>query len=398
MPRFSKKIDFAIMIISAIVVLGLVAWSRPLPQVRPDFYVQKTTPASGTPNLAWPNGAQAAIGAEGYGLLTSSGPARPVPTASVAKTITALAVLKQKPLQLGQQGPMITITAEDQAIFDSYYSEDGSVVAVTPGEQLSERQALEAMMLPSANNMADTLARWAFGSISAYASYANQFVGGLGIKDTHISDASGFSPSTTSTAADLVRIGQLAVQDPVLSSIISEQQADIPVAGTVHNVNWLLGVDGINGIKTGNTDQAGGVFLYSALRMIDNRQVTLIGAVMGAPTLEEAMTDSRALLASTPAGFSITDLAAKDQAVGRYQLPWGKTVPITTTAAVSLLDWTPKSPVLNLSASTASTLKTGQIVGTYYASSGIDKTSVKLQAAKDSGSPPWLWRLFTRYF
>jgi D-alanyl-D-alanine carboxypeptidase (penicillin-binding protein 5/6) len=263
-----------------ILILGVIGWFAPIPASTPRFFASPPPSNILAPPLNWPPGGQAALGVKGAGVLDSYGQQNSVPTASVAKVFTALAVLKQKPLSPGQSGPLIAISQADLDSYESYYAAGGSLAPVALGEQLSERQALEAMLLPSANNMADTLARWAFGSIDNYLAYINQFNAKFGLKQTHIADASGFSASTVSSAENLVKIGQLVLADPVLASIVNEQQATIPVAGAVHNTNWLLGFNGINGINTGNTDQAGVCYIFSTDQQVVGRKLTIVGAVM----------------------------------------------------------------------------------------------------------------------
>ena len=175
--------------------------------------------------------------------------------ASEAKLITALAVLKKYPLALNQAGPAITLGPSDVAIYDKYQSENGSDLVVVNGEKLTEYQMLQAMLLPSADNIADSLAIWAFGSLTDYTVFANQYVKSQGLSETTVgSDASGFDPSSMTTAANLVNIGQLVMTNPVLASIVGQPTATgFPVVGTIKNVNLVLGKDNIIGIKTGNT-------------------------------------------------------------------------------------------------------------------------------------------------
>jgi D-alanyl-D-alanine carboxypeptidase (penicillin-binding protein 5/6) len=196
---------------------------------------------------------------------------------------------------------------------------------VSAGEQISEAQMLEAVMLPSANNMADSLAVWAFGSLDAYKAAATQYVSSLGLTNTHIgSDASGFSPSTSSTAHDLVILGEQAMQNPVLRHIVSQPTAsDVPGLSTVKNVNFLLGSNGIIGIKTGNTDQAGGVYLSAATANVNDQSVTIVTALVGAPTLFQALQNSVPLIISAQSNFVAAKLLSQQANVGEYRLPWG---------------------------------------------------------------------------
>lgn len=150
------------------------------------------------------------------------------------------------------------------------------------GEQLSEYQMLEAMMLPSADNMADSLAIWAYGSLPAYQAAANQYLANHNINDTHVGvDASGLDPSTVSTAHDLVLLGEAAMQNAVLAEIVAKPSVNgFPLMGTISNTNTLLGQNGIVGAKTGNTDQAGGVFVFAAnYNDANGQELSVVGAV-----------------------------------------------------------------------------------------------------------------------
>lgn len=290
--------------------------------------------------LAWPAVGSAAVGAVGYGVLAVTGTDTPRPTASTAKLITALTVLERYPLAVGQPGPTLTMTPADVTLFQQYYAQGGSEVLVAAGEQLSEYQALEAVLVPSADNMADTLATWAYGSIPNYLVAANGLVVGLGMTQTVVAgDASGLLPTTTSTPRDLVVLGEAALANPVIAQIVTEESVTLPVAGTVRNFNRLLGVDGIDGIKTGNTDQAGGVFIFTATQAVGSGSVRIVGAVMGAPTLRQAFAGSTALLASARANFVVATPILAGQVVGTYHVAWQHPVTVIADRSVSVINW-----------------------------------------------------------
>lgn len=321
-----KRLLFIIFIIGCYVYITI---HLPLPTIKPSLLSQQSKIAAS--NIVWPSIGEAAVGIEGSKTLQSHGQQTMVPTASTAKLITALSVLKIKPLKLGQQGPLITISANDVAIYNKYVSEQGSVVPVKIGEKISEYQLLQGMMLPSANNMADTLAIWAFGSLKNYSSYANQYCHKKGLLHTHVgSDASGYLPNTVSTAQNLVKLGEDAISNPVLASIVQQKTANnIPVVGTISNINQLLGVDHIIGIKTGNSNQAGGVYVSaSKVKLSNNHQVTIVTTLANAPDLYDAMTYSLPLIKSAQTNFSSMNLLTKNQNVGTLKLPWGRSIPI----------------------------------------------------------------------
>jgi D-alanyl-D-alanine carboxypeptidase (penicillin-binding protein 5/6) len=195
--------------------------SRPLPQLQPVVSAVSLPTATGLPVISWPSVGQSAVAIPGTSILESHGKQTSAPTASVAKVITALAVLQKKPLEIDRPGPSLTLTAADVAIYNSYVAQEGSVVPVSNGEQITEYQMLEALMLPSANNIADSLAIWAFGSLTNYQVYAQHYVTGLGLKSTHIgSDASGYSPSTISSARDLPKTAPPMCPKPAVSPML----------------------------------------------------------------------------------------------------------------------------------------------------------------------------------
>jgi D-alanyl-D-alanine carboxypeptidase (penicillin-binding protein 5/6) len=311
--------------------------------------------------------------------------------------MTALAVLKAHPLTVGEQGPTLTITQADVDNYNAYVAENGSVAKVVVGENISEYQALQALLLPSADNIADTLAKWSYGSISAYSTAANAMAVNLGMNDSHFgaTDASGYSPDTVSTAHDLILLGQAALQNPVLAQIVAQPNANVPVAGTIQNVNWLLGKDGINGIKTGNTDQAGGVYLFSAKETFTNGQsVTVIGVVMDtSATLSQALDESVPLLHGVEDNFKLTPLVTKGQIMGTYDVPWVGAVNAVSNGSLSAITWQGQTanPTVTLKSLNAPIVKGAQI-GTVSFGKFTDAT-IPITVDQTVPSPTWHWRL-----
>jgi len=187
------------------------------------------------------------------------------------------------PLRVGQDGPAITLTDADVADTDRRRGQGESVVPVAAGEQLTERQALQALLLPSANNVAAVLARWDAGSVNRFVARMNATARSLEMTRTRYTDPSGYDDATVSTAADQVRIVDRAMGLAVFASIVATPSATLPVAGTVHNTNALLGRNGFVGVKTGSTDAAGGCFAFRAIRLIGGKRTTITGVVLGQP-------------------------------------------------------------------------------------------------------------------
>lgn len=378
-----------------LVLLGiaLIRFFWPVPVVTPA--INNINVDSGSKvRLPWPSYGQSAIGAEGFGLLDTGGSQTPVPIASIAKIITALSVLKKYPLSVGQQGPIITLSDRDVQVYQTYASSGGSVVRVTAGETLSEHQALQAMLLPSANNMADSLAVWAFGSLSAYVNYANGFIKNLGMDQSVIADASGFSDKTKATASDLILLGLTALKNPVLSEIVSQRQIELPVAGVIYNTNWLLGSDGVIGIKTGNTDQAGGCYLFAARRVIDGHDINLIGAVLGQPQLNDAIKASDSLIRASDSGFEQLSLIRKNQVLGYYQTVWGARAQFVSSKDLSLFAWKGQAiKIITLPSAIKAPQPSGADVGTVTAQYGQQAISSPLFLNNNLAKPSIWWRL-----
>jgi D-alanyl-D-alanine carboxypeptidase (penicillin-binding protein 5/6) len=260
--------------------------------------------------LAWPSVGQAAVGSVEDGLLAhSSNNEKPRPTASMAKVITALAIMEKRPFKLGQAGQSYTMTSEDVAIYRAHVANGGSVMPVYEGMELTEYEALQAMLIASANNIADTLVEREFGSIEAYTSYAQDMVRRMGLSQTIIADASGYSSETVSAPSELVAIGVTALKNPVIAEIVAQPQAWIPGVGVIKNTNELLGTEGVVGIKTGTTDEAGKCLLFAAhYQSKDKRKVTIVGVIMGDGDAASLFTDTRNLLTSAKHGFNLTDI------------------------------------------------------------------------------------------
>jgi D-alanyl-D-alanine carboxypeptidase (penicillin-binding protein 5/6) len=252
----------------------------------------------------WPNYGSGAVGATGYdGTLAKYGNQSARPIASLTKIITALLVLQKKPINGEAEGPDIKFTQSDQDIYNQEVAAGAAVKLVSVGSSMTERQALETMLLPSAANYSITLAVWSYGSIDAYLSAANVWLAGHNLTQTKVVDTSGLLPGNVSSPSDLITIGKLALANSALASIVAMNQAVIPDVGTITNGNSLLGKDGINGIKTGSTSEAGACMLFSSVVTVSNKKVTVVGDLLGADDRGQQNSDVIKLLDSIRPAF-----------------------------------------------------------------------------------------------
>jgi D-alanyl-D-alanine carboxypeptidase (penicillin-binding protein 5/6) len=206
---------------------------------------------------------------------------RPVPIASVAKVMTAYLVLKHYPLDAADGGRQFVVDQDDVEDTEARRHEGQSVVAVRAGEQLTERDALMAILLPSANNVSVLVARQVSGSVASFVAEMNRTARALGMSHTTYTDPSGRDDGTVSTALDQLRLARVVAKDETLAAMMATRTYWLPVAGEVTNTNALLGHDGFVGMKTGSDEAAGGCLMFRAVWPTESGSRSLIGVVLG---------------------------------------------------------------------------------------------------------------------
>jgi len=248
----------------------------------PDQRVLVTRGAA--PAVHWPIEGQGAYAISSLGVQAHSPEETPIPIGSLAKMMTALVVLNDHPLAAAEDGPSVTITAQDVAGFANDLATDQSNLKVVTGEVLTERQLLEGLLIHSANDVADVLAVFDAGSLSAFAAKMNASATFLGMDQTTYTDPAGFDPATVSTAADQLVVANTAMQVPTFAQLVSMPSVSLPVAGTVGSYTPLVGTNGVIGVKSGLTTEAGGCDVMATTRTVGSHQVLVLSAVLGQRT------------------------------------------------------------------------------------------------------------------
>jgi D-alanyl-D-alanine carboxypeptidase (penicillin-binding protein 5/6) len=331
-----------LLLIAAGVVAG-IQWTRPVPA--PTFapvVLRSVVLPGSTPHLPWPSVGSAAVAVEGLGLLGSYGQSSPQAIASIAKVMTADIILTDHPLSLGNSGPSITFSAADEATYRTDLSQSQSVIKVVAGESLTEFQALQALLIPSANNIAIRLAAWDSSSVSAFVAKMNATATRLGLKSTFFTDPSGLEASTASTPTDLIRLGEAAMANPVFASIVDMPQVTLPYNGTVYNFDYDLGRDGIVGIKTGSDAVAGGCFLFESIDHVAGRRVQLVGVVLGQQTsspITAALNEAKALVTAALGTLHELPAVPSGLVVGHVNTQWNSSAAVATTRELSVFGW-----------------------------------------------------------
>lgn len=334
-----------------------------------------------------------AVGAVGFdGALAAGGESTPMPMASIAKVVTALVILEEHPIPAGAGGPGIAYTEADIDLYWDMVAQNGSVAPVAAGTTLSLRQSLEAMMLPSGNNYSISLAQWAFGSVDAYLERARAWVAERGLADTNIADTSGLSLENTSTAADLVKLGELALQDPTLAEIVATKQVDIPGLGTLENSNKLLGTRGVDGIKTGTTDDAANL-LFSADVPVGSTSVTLVGVLLGGANHPEVRAGITAMIETIAPGFREVVALEPGAELATYETPWGDTATARATEGASVVVWSDTPVDVAVAAEPLALADDGSAAGVAVVTAGTQRIEVPLELDGTLDDPGAWWRL-----
>jgi serine-type D-Ala-D-Ala carboxypeptidase (penicillin-binding protein 5/6) len=384
-------------IVAALCAGAIAQWVRPLPGATLD------TPAvhlPGTPpSLAWPTTGTAAASVVGVGTLGQVHGSQAVPVAGLAELLAAYVVLSDHHLAPGADGPSVPVTADALSAYEAGQASQEAEVPIAAGESLTELAALEGLLIDSGADMATVLADWDAGSVSAFVAKMNATAGALGLTSTHITDPTGVDPATTSTAQDLVRLGEASLSIPVLRQIVSLGQASVPLTTVVFNPNFDLGQDGIVGMKTGSDSNAAGCFLFAAQQNVGGKNVTVVGAVLGQPggalgPTTAAVDAGDALVKSIFGALHSFTLFTPGQPVGRITAAWGSTAPLTVTQPVSLVGWPGLSATLTVRHQRLDgALARGATVGTLRAGVGTSSADVEVRTASALSGPGVWWRL-----
>jgi serine-type D-Ala-D-Ala carboxypeptidase (penicillin-binding protein 5/6) len=251
-------------------------------------------------------------------------------------------VLLRHPLRAGQKGFVITISAAEANEQAQRAQLGESTLPVRAGERLDEREALQALLLPSANNIAAALAAREAGGTKAFVAAMNATARGLGMDSTTYTDPSGFDDRTVSSAADQLKLARVAMREPVFAAIVREPSARLPLVGRLANYDGLVGRGGYVGVKTGSDRAAGGCLLFAKQVVLDRRRVTILGAVLGqreGGLIEAALTSARALGDSAAAALRIATVLPSGSTVLTARSTDGRQTTAVSTHTLSAVGW-----------------------------------------------------------
>ena len=214
----------------------------------------------------------------------------PLETASTTKIMTALLVCRyalQNPSALEE-----TVTFSQRAD-----RTPGSTAAIRAGEQVTVRQLLYGLLLPSGNDASVALAEH-FGerlappgngqdSYEGFVAAMNQLAKDLGLSTAHYVNPHGL-PDTAHviSAGDLARLSLAAMEIPLFREVVATRQFGCTLSSEQgysrhvlwKNTNRLLGTEGFLGVKTGTTKAAGACLVAMGKRENDQLLVVVLGS------------------------------------------------------------------------------------------------------------------------
>jgi serine-type D-Ala-D-Ala carboxypeptidase (penicillin-binding protein 5/6) len=323
-----------------IVLLALLTFYGYLAaNVTPIYTVARTYPnkvnAQETP-ITWPQSGVASVGyseADGQ-IIASNGGDTQLPVASTIKVLTALVVLERKPLGPREQGERIYFNNADVEMTNRIIAEGGAYYPITNGMSISYHQAIELLLIGSANNISEKLAIWAFGGLKEYTEAANLYLRANGMLDTIPSDPSGLLPTTKSTAQDMLKISLKAMELPVIREIVRMDKTDVNGIVITSTNRLLVDSTSYNGLKTGYTPEAGYCMIVTRSGTFNSKDYTFVAVVLGQPNRDSSFAQASRLVnllydgttnqVILPAGSRVADIVA----------PWGAETRVVNRTAL----------------------------------------------------------------
>jgi D-alanyl-D-alanine carboxypeptidase (penicillin-binding protein 5/6) len=264
------------------------------------------------------------------------------PIASTTKIMTATILLERT-------RPEEVVTASKTACATQYAN-----LHLRPGEKLTMRDLLYAIMLRSANDGCVAAAEHVAGSEAAFVRLMNEKARELGALDTHFVTSNGlYRPDHYSTAADLARIAVYAVQNPQFNALcgtptctISRSIATKDVLLRNHN-KLLRRYPGADGIKTGYVRQSGRCLVASASRQEGGQPWRLIAVVLHSP---DTYGDCAALLDYGFSHFQPLLFARRGEQVGMARVKGGVPAEVPALAQSDIFAVVPRASLTGAAA------------------------------------------------
>ena len=318
--------------------------------------------------------------------------------------MTAYLTLERYPLSGSGGGFTLTVTPADVRDQEDGAKRDESDVPVRAGERLDERELLEALLIPSGDNIARLLAVHGAGSVASFVAEMNRTARDLGMRETTYTDPSGYAPTTVSDASDQLRLFERVIGFAVFRQIVSMARVTLPVAGAVDNYDPLI-AEGYNG-KTGSDTAAGGCLAFFKHVTVGGRRLTVVGVVLGqgyggvTPViLASAATAAERLVGSVTAAIGARTVLPARTPVMVASAADGRRVAAATREPLEVIGWGGLEEDLTIRSRELGTdLSAGQRVGEAALAGKLptaagDQTHTPVRASAALGPPGIAWRL-----
>ncbi|WP_256339034.1 D-alanyl-D-alanine carboxypeptidase family protein [Streptomyces sp. 2224.1] len=353
--------------------------------------------------VPWPDQGQAAVKVVGSGDLGTFGKEKPVPTASVAKIMTAYVVLRDHPLKKDEGGPKIEVDAK--AVTEGGSRHESRIEGLKAGQKFSEQNMLKMLMIPSGNNIARLLARWDTKSDNeaAFVKKMNAAAKDLGMKNTTYTDPSGLDPKTVSTAVDQLKLAEAVMKFDAFRPIVATPNTEIPGLPKRINSNidnLLLAGLSIKGIKTGSSTAAGGTLSWAAYKTVDGKDQLILGTMMdqhfkgldpdGANSLTLVKQNSQKVIEAVRNALTSATAVKKGQVVGYVDDGLNGRTPVVATKdlkAIGVPGQKLKLSVGDGGKTVPHTAKAGTEVGVLTVGNGESMQKVPVALQKDLVEP-----------
>lgn len=347
--------------------------------------------ASSASMIVWPEEGSAAVGIEGFDTVAaSSGDVSPI--ASVTKLVTMLMVLEQSPLAPGEQGPSFEFSWDDYYTYWEFVYRDESALEVPVDGSLTQYQVMQGVLIGSAGNYAERLARTYWPDDESFAAAAADWLQRVGLTGVEIVEPTGIDEGNRADAASLIALSELAMADPVIAEIVRMPAVELPGAGYVENTNVLLADPQVVGVKTGSLY---GEYTLTAAKEFTVGETSLRAhaAVLAQPDSDTRFEETARVLSLAVAEASLPHVLPSGTRVATVTTAWGASTDVVTATEIGVTLWNAASvsPVVHVDLGDAR--GSGDEVGEATLTGPVDAATTGTILTGDIPGPDAWWRL-----
>jgi D-alanyl-D-alanine carboxypeptidase len=373
--------------IVAALAYAAAAMLSPLPRLHVEQTLSSAVDGTWSESFALPDAGSTALLAES-GSIVSAGSTEPRPIAGAAKLVLVSVVLDVEPLQPGGTGPAITI---DQAHVDRYRALDAAGARTVPvqfAQTLTRRDLIAATLLGSGNNTAELLVDAVFGGLDGYLAAASTWLDEQGLASTTVTDGTGLDPGSRSTATDLARLGQLALETPVLAELLDARPRTTSAGSSYSDQAAFLANLGTIGMVRSYTDAAG----VCVLLAVPAGDETVVVALLGQPSYPAAESAAAGLVSDVREAVRDVEVVAAGQVVGVARSAWGQETELVATEPITVSSTELDGLGVRIETASRSTIIRGADAGRLVVTAGGVDQIVRIESTTAITEPGVAWR------